>query len=50
MEEFIKVKGKILKIENPISMFSTILSLSNSSESQVKPKIFKNYGLIRVFI
>jgi hypothetical protein len=33
MEEFMKMKGNILKIENPILMFSSILS--NTSESQV---------------
>lgn len=26
MDEFVKMKGKVLKIENPIAMFATILT------------------------
>lgn len=44
MDEFIKMKGKILTIENPILMFSNLLS--NTNEVQVKKLYLKHKSFI----
>lgn len=46
MDEFIKMKGKILTIENPISMFSNLLS--NTNELQVKKNCNPNFTCFNI--
>jgi hypothetical protein len=40
MEEFIKMRGKILKIENPIAMFSSILGATSELQVNIQVILF----------